>query len=84
MIKHQKIFKRLLNQLTKSWDISVIILSNLTLDRKLSMSTITMLNEEFKQKKKDLSSYFESNIVEIKGRSEHSDKGNHGKITRKM
>ena len=65
-----------------SWDILVVTLSNSALDGKLSMDNVTdsLLNEESRRKEKDLSSHFNENVVENRGRNEHLVKeamGNH-------
>ena len=72
----------LLSSLLESWDILVVTLSNSALDGKLSMDNVTdsLLNEESRRKEKDLSSHFNENVVENRGRNEHLVKeamGNH-------
>ena len=59
----------------------VVTLNNSKLDGKLSMDNVTdsLLNEESRRKEKGLSSHFEENVVENRGRSEHHGKGGHGK-----
>ena len=74
----------LLSSLLESWDILVVTLSNSALDGKLSMDNVTdsLLNEESRRKEKDLSSHFNENVVENRGRNEHLVKkamGNHKK-----
>ena len=66
----------LLSSLPESWDTLVVTLNNFAPNGKLSMDNVTnnFLNEESKWKEKGLSSHFEENVVENRGRSENRGK----------
>ena len=66
----------LLSYLPESWDTLVVTLNNFAPNGKLSMDNVTnnFLNEESKWKEKGLSSHFEENVVENRGRSENRGK----------